>query len=217
MGVAEVGDEQVLTEKLSWEQPRPASSMQAIVARGTRVKIRGTVKVCRNPADHLFLECAALSKADLLIAGDKDLLIIGAYKGTRFVIPPEYLKALQKHPLHCLEMSMAVDRQSGIPGVFVYLILFLKRASENQVNGSLRISGGMNNEPIVLFQLCNPILNVCSGIAVGVLVGDTGDCAKEGCAHLGNQFFFAVKLISEVVAKGAIQATFVPGAMNQVL
>jgi predicted nucleic acid-binding protein len=41
----------------------------------------------------MFLECAALAKADLLVAGDKDLLTLGAYKGARIVTPSEYLKA----------------------------------------------------------------------------------------------------------------------------
>jgi predicted nucleic acid-binding protein len=38
----------------------------------------------------MFLEYAALSKVDLLVAGDKDLLTLGAYKGTRIVTPSEY-------------------------------------------------------------------------------------------------------------------------------
>jgi uncharacterized protein len=57
------------------------------------VKIRGTVKECRDPGDDMFLECAALAKAHLLIAGDKDLLTLGAYKGTRIITPSEYLRA----------------------------------------------------------------------------------------------------------------------------
>jgi uncharacterized protein len=83
----------VLTEKFSWEQRQAASALQSILARGVRVKIRGTVKVCRDPNDDMFLECATLAKADLLVAGDKDLLILGAYKGTRIVSPSEYLRA----------------------------------------------------------------------------------------------------------------------------
>lgn len=54
----------VLTEKFSWEQHRAASALQAILARSIRVKIRGTVKECRDPGDDMFLECAALAKAD---------------------------------------------------------------------------------------------------------------------------------------------------------
>jgi putative PIN family toxin of toxin-antitoxin system len=83
----------VLTEKFSWEQPRAISALQVILARAIRVKIRGTVKECRDPGDDMFLECAALAKADLLIAGDKDLLTLGAYKGTRIITPSEYLRA----------------------------------------------------------------------------------------------------------------------------
>jgi uncharacterized protein len=62
----------VLTEKFSWEQHRAMSALQAILARGIRIKIRGTAKVCRDPRDDMFRECAALAKADLLVAGDKD-------------------------------------------------------------------------------------------------------------------------------------------------
>jgi len=83
----------VLTEKFCWEQHRAELALQAILARGIRVKIRGTVKECRDPHDDMFLECAALAKADLLIAGDKDLLTLGMYKGTRIVTPSEYLRA----------------------------------------------------------------------------------------------------------------------------
>jgi predicted nucleic acid-binding protein len=40
----------------------------------------------------MFLECATLAKADLLVAGDKDLLILGTYKETRIITPSEYLR-----------------------------------------------------------------------------------------------------------------------------
>ena len=82
----------ILTKKFSWGQDQATSALQAILARGVRVKIRGTVKVCRDPHDDMFLECATLAKADLLVAGDKDLLSLGVYEGTRIVTPSEYLR-----------------------------------------------------------------------------------------------------------------------------
>ncbi len=82
----------VLTEKFSWERHRALSALQTILARGVRVKLRGRVKVCRDPGDDMFLECAALARADLLVAGDKDLLSLGTYKGTRIVTPAGYLR-----------------------------------------------------------------------------------------------------------------------------
>jgi uncharacterized protein len=84
----------VLTEKFSWEHYRATSALQAILARAIRVKIRGAVKECRDPGDDMFLECATLAKAHLLVAGDNDLLILGEYKGTRIVTPSEYLRAI---------------------------------------------------------------------------------------------------------------------------
>jgi len=82
----------VLTEKFSWEQQRATSALQTILARGIRIRIRGTVKACRDPHDDMFLECAVLAKADLLVAGDKDLLTLGAYKATHIVTPSDYLR-----------------------------------------------------------------------------------------------------------------------------
>jgi putative PIN family toxin of toxin-antitoxin system len=81
----------VLTEKFSWEQERATSALQAVLTRGIRTRIRGAVKVCRDPHDDMFLECAVLAKADLLVACDKDLLTLGAYKGARIVTPSQYL------------------------------------------------------------------------------------------------------------------------------
>jgi putative PIN family toxin of toxin-antitoxin system len=83
----------VLTDKFAWERHSATAALQAIQARGIRVKIRGAGKECRDPGDDMFLECAALAKADLLVAGDKDLLTLGAYKGTCIVTPSEYLRA----------------------------------------------------------------------------------------------------------------------------
>jgi putative PIN family toxin of toxin-antitoxin system len=83
----------VLTDKFAWERHSATAALQAIQARGIRVKIRGAVKECRDPGDDMFMECAALAKADLLVAGDKDLLTLGAYKGTCIVTPSEYLRA----------------------------------------------------------------------------------------------------------------------------
>jgi hypothetical protein len=56
---------------------------------------------------------------------------------------------------------MAVDRRSdshrsgngdaadsGIPGVFGWLAFFLKHAAKNQVHGTLRVGGSMNDKPV---------------------------------------------------------------------
>jgi len=82
----------VLTQKFFWEQHRAALALEAILVRGIRVRLRNTVRVCRDPGDDVFLECAALAQADLLVAGDRDLLTLRTYKRTRIVTPAEYLR-----------------------------------------------------------------------------------------------------------------------------
>ena len=81
----------VLTEKFSWGTARAQSALEAVLARAIYVQLRGTVKKCRDPKDDMFLECSLRAKADLLVAGDKDLLVLGSYRGTRILTPAEYL------------------------------------------------------------------------------------------------------------------------------
>jgi putative PIN family toxin of toxin-antitoxin system len=85
----------VLTEKFLWEPNRGHAVLEAVLARAIRVQLRGTVKECRDPNDDMFLGCAARANADLLIAGDKDLLVMGSYKGTRILTPAEYVRSVR--------------------------------------------------------------------------------------------------------------------------
>jgi putative PIN family toxin of toxin-antitoxin system len=84
----------VLTHKFAWEPTRARAALDTVLARAIRVQLRGTVKECRDPNDNMFLECAMRAKADLLIAGDKDLLVLGSYKGTRILTPAKYVVGL---------------------------------------------------------------------------------------------------------------------------
>jgi len=85
----------VLTKKFLWEPNRAYAALEAVLGRAIRVRLLGTVKECRDPDDDMFLECAARANADLLIAGDKDLLVLGSYKGSRILTPAEYLRTVR--------------------------------------------------------------------------------------------------------------------------
>ena len=81
----------VLVEKFSWEWDRAHAALDMVLARAIHVQLHGTVEVCRDPQDNMFLECAMRAKADLLVAGDKDLLVLNSYKGTQIITPAEYV------------------------------------------------------------------------------------------------------------------------------
>lgn len=56
------------------------------------VEVTGEVKgVCRDPNDDAILETAWRARADYLVAGDKDLLILGAFRGTAIITPAAYV------------------------------------------------------------------------------------------------------------------------------
>ncbi|MCL2183670.1 MAG: putative toxin-antitoxin system toxin component, PIN family [Chitinispirillia bacterium] len=46
---------------------------------------------CRDAADDKILECALAAKADCIITGDKDLLVLKAYNGIKIMTAKEYL------------------------------------------------------------------------------------------------------------------------------
>ncbi len=50
------------------------------------------VTVCRDPKDNMFLEASLESGADILITGDKDLLEMKEFKGTKILTPAEFLQ-----------------------------------------------------------------------------------------------------------------------------
>jgi hypothetical protein len=55
--------------------------LQSAACGGGGSEMRGVARFwCKRSHDDMFLECAALAKADLLVAADKDLLTLVAYK-----------------------------------------------------------------------------------------------------------------------------------------
>jgi putative PIN family toxin of toxin-antitoxin system len=57
-----------------------------------RVETTGQLHgICRDPNDDMILECAVLATADLIVTGDRDLLILGAHGEIRIITARQYL------------------------------------------------------------------------------------------------------------------------------
>jgi putative PIN family toxin of toxin-antitoxin system len=82
----------VLHKKFHWRDDRIVAVLRGALEGAIRVNIYGTVSVCRDPDDNKILECAERARADLLVTGDKDLLVMEKHKQTRIVTPAEYLE-----------------------------------------------------------------------------------------------------------------------------
>jgi putative PIN family toxin of toxin-antitoxin system len=56
-----------------------------------QVFVTTKVSVCRDPKDGKLLELAIDGRADLIITGDKDLLVLNPFEGVPIVTPMDYL------------------------------------------------------------------------------------------------------------------------------
>jgi len=52
------------------------------------------IKICRDPKDNMFLECAENAKADYIVSGDNDLLLLKQYKNIKIIRTSDILKII---------------------------------------------------------------------------------------------------------------------------
>jgi len=88
-------EEEVLRTMLA-KFNRPPSQIKprltAFLETAEWITVTGTVTgVCRDPNDDFLLECAIKGHAGFIVTGDKDLLSIKTFEGTRILTPREYL------------------------------------------------------------------------------------------------------------------------------
>ncbi len=72
-----------------------AATTHAALALIKRYFIHGksagrTEKICRDSADNQLLADAVLNGVDLIVTGDKDLLVLEEYKNIKIISPREY-------------------------------------------------------------------------------------------------------------------------------
>jgi putative PIN family toxin of toxin-antitoxin system len=65
----------------------------ALVA--VQVKLSGVVSVCRDPDDDKLLEIATVGRADCLVTGDQDLLVLHPFQGVPILTPAGFLTAVE--------------------------------------------------------------------------------------------------------------------------
>jgi len=56
-----------------------------------QVELSGAVTVCRDPDDNKLLEAALVGRADCLVTGDRDLLVLHPFVGIPILTPDRFL------------------------------------------------------------------------------------------------------------------------------
>jgi uncharacterized protein len=66
--------------------------LEAFVQRAILVEIVEKVRECRDPKDDKILDLAINGKAECIVSGDKDLLILNSFRGVKIITAEELLR-----------------------------------------------------------------------------------------------------------------------------
>jgi putative PIN family toxin of toxin-antitoxin system len=81
-----------LREKFAWEDDKIAAAVRHISEAAVVVKPRRKLVVLRDDPDNRILECAGASGAELIVTGDRHLLVLKEFEGSRIVKLAEFLR-----------------------------------------------------------------------------------------------------------------------------
>ncbi|HUE97943.1 MAG TPA: putative toxin-antitoxin system toxin component, PIN family [Anaerolineales bacterium] len=65
----------------------------ALVEASELVEITETITICRDPNDNMLLELAVSGRAEVIVTGDKDLLVLHPFREIAVLNPKDFLAA----------------------------------------------------------------------------------------------------------------------------
>jgi putative PIN family toxin of toxin-antitoxin system len=77
-----------------------ADWMRKLMATAETVEIIERITACRDTTDDKFLELAVNGKADAIVSGDHDLLVLNPFHGIPIVPPATFVQGMARHPPH---------------------------------------------------------------------------------------------------------------------
>src|SRR5208283_5032129 len=69
-------------------------NVQRIFAGAELVMIAERIAVCRDPTDDKFLELAVNGRADMIVTGDFDLLVLNPFRGIPIIDPAAFVQGV---------------------------------------------------------------------------------------------------------------------------
>lgn len=67
--------------------------LEAFLLRTELIEVLEDLKICRDPKDDKFLNLAASGKANYIVTGDEDLLVLGTYRGAQILNAKSFLES----------------------------------------------------------------------------------------------------------------------------
>ena len=78
--------------------PAARAWLARLLAGAELVPIVEHIQACRDPTDDKFLELAINGRADLIVSGDADLLVLHPFRGIPIVAPAIFVQAAARNP-----------------------------------------------------------------------------------------------------------------------
>ena len=69
--------------------------LAALLKEAELVEVTETITDCRDAKDNKFLELAVSGKADCIVSGDSDLLVLNPFRGISILTPREFLSGVR--------------------------------------------------------------------------------------------------------------------------
>ena len=65
--------------------------LKNLIRIGDFIEPKTKITVCRDPKDNKFLELAVAGKANCIVTGDKDLLVLHPFRGINIISPADFI------------------------------------------------------------------------------------------------------------------------------
>jgi uncharacterized protein len=63
----------------------------SFISASANINVKYKIALCRDPKDNMYLELALSGKADCIITGDNDLLVLDPFRKIRIITPKVFL------------------------------------------------------------------------------------------------------------------------------
>jgi putative PIN family toxin of toxin-antitoxin system len=70
--------------------------LESLIERIELITPVGTIQVCRDPKDDMVLSLALTGKANYIISGDNDLLVLNPFRNVKIVTAEEFLLGIEE-------------------------------------------------------------------------------------------------------------------------
>jgi putative PIN family toxin of toxin-antitoxin system len=73
--------------------PTAIDWLRTLLAAAELVPITERIAACRDPTDDMFLELAVNGRADIIVSGDADLLVLNPFRGIPIMSPAMFVRS----------------------------------------------------------------------------------------------------------------------------